>query len=285
VIAAALVLALQTASPAPAPPLAAVLQRAGEYVTEFYRTLSSIVAEERYVQKWEMIWTGTRKGSTDLGQRLILSDLLLTKPRGSADWLQYRDAYEVDGTPVRDRHERLTALLADRSASANAQVERILEESARYNLGTIDRNVNIPLLAMRFLEPENQRRFKFTRSADRAAATMHLAPDTGGVFRVSAEVWAIEYDEVGKPTIIRTRDNKDLPSHGRFWIDPDTGRVLMSELRAGNRNVRGTIDVSYQSEPLVGMLVPIEMREEYFDKSGSHITGVASYGRFRHIED
>jgi hypothetical protein len=284
-IPAALVLALQTGSPSPAPPLATVLQRAGEYVTEFYRTLSSIVAEERYVQKWEMIWTGTRKGSTDLGRRLILSDLLLTKPRGSADWLQYRDAYEVDGTPVRDRHERLTALLADRSASANAQVERILEESARYNLGTIDRNVNIPLLAMRFLEPENQRRFKFRRTADRTTSNVHLAPDTDGVFRVSAEVWAIEYDEVQQPTIIRTAGNKSLPAHGRFWIDPDTGRVLMSELRAGNRNVRGTIDVSYQSEPLVGMLVPIEMREEYFDKSGSHITGVASYGRFRHIED
>ena len=145
--------------------------------------------------------------------------------------------------------------------------------------------MNIPLLAMRFLAPANQRRFRFRRTEDRATSNIHLAPDAGGVFRVSAEVWAIEYDEVQQPTIIRTRGNKSLPAHGRFWIDPDTGRVLMSELRAGDRNVRGTIDVSYQSEPLVGMLVPIEMREEYTDRSGSHITGVATYGRFRQLEE
>jgi len=262
----ALILAIALQSVAAEPALDTVMHRAGEYVTEFYRKLSGIVAEERYVQTWEIIWSGPRKGATNLGQRRILSDLLLIKP-------------------VQDRHERLPTLLSDRSASAAAQVERILEESARYNIGTIDRNVNVPLLAMRFLEPENQPAFKFRRTADRTTANIHLAPDADGVFRVSAEVWAIEYDEVRRPTIIRTQGRKDLPSHGRFWIEPETGRVLMSELRAGDRNVRGTIDVSYQSEPLVGMLVPIEMREEYFAKGGSHITGVASYGRFRLIED
>src|SRR5207244_3445186 len=50
-IAAALLLAAQTATAPPS--LATVLQRAGEYVTEFHRRLSRIVAEERYVQKWE----------------------------------------------------------------------------------------------------------------------------------------------------------------------------------------------------------------------------------------
>src|SRR5207249_185671 len=70
-----------------------------------------------------------------------------------------------------------------------------------------------------------------------------------------------------------------------FWIEPDTGRVLMTELRAGDMNVRGTIDVSYQSEPLMRLLAPIEMREEYFDRSGAQITGVATYGRFRLLED
>jgi len=281
----ALAAALAAPSAAEPPALPTVLARAGEYVTVFHQKLSGIVADERYEQHWEVLWNGPHKATNDLGKRLILSDLLLTKPRGAADWLQYRDAYEVDGKPVRDRHERLTTLLADRSVSAAEQVARIREESARYNLGDIDRNVNTPLLAMRFLLPENQARFSFKRTADRATSTIDLAPDADGVFRVSAEVWAVEYDEVRKPTIIRTRGNRDLPAHGRFWIEPDTGRVLLSELRAGNGSVRGTIDVSYQSEPLVGMLVPKEMREEYFDKAGSHITGVAVYGRFRQVED
>jgi len=40
--------------------------------------------------------------------------------------------------------------------------------------------------------------------------------------------------------------------------------------------------VSYQSEPLLGFLVPIEMRERYDGRRDkSHIEGVATYGRFR----
>jgi hypothetical protein len=282
-IAATLALALQTAQ---APPtLADVLRRAGDYVTAVHRSLSRIVAEERYVQTWETLPTGARKGVTDHGRRTLVSDLLLVKPRGADDWVQFRDVFEVDGAPVRDRHERLPSLLADGSPSAEEQIARIKSESARYNLGDIDRDVNIPLLAMRFLAPNNQWRFKFHRTGDRAPSNVELAPDSNGVFRVSSEVWAIEYDEVERPTIIRTRDNKSLPSRGRFWIEPDTGRVLMSELSAGDRRVHGTIDVSYQSEPLVGVLVPVEMREDYANRSGSHITGVATYGRFRQLED
>jgi len=265
------------------PTLQVVLARAGSYVAEFHRRLSRLVAEERYTQTWETIWTGRRNGTTKMGERVLLSDLLLVKPEGADDWLQYRDVFEVDGAPVRERTARLPALLADRSASAAAQVERIREESAAYNLGTIKRDVNVPVLAMRFLTFENQPRFKFTRATDRATATAHVAPDAAGVFRVTAEMWAIDYEEVRRPTLIHTLNDRDLPAHGRFWIDPDTGRVLITELKAGNRSVRGTIDVSYRSEPLVDLLVPVEMREEYFDKAGSHITGVATYGRFRQL--
>jgi hypothetical protein len=267
------------------PTLPTVLARAGSYVAEFHRTLSRLVAEERYTQTWETIWTGRRNGSTKQGERVLLSDLLLVKPAGADDWLQYRDVFEVDGHRVRERTERLPDLLSDRSASAAALVERIRSESAAYNLGTIRRDVNVPVLAMRFLTFENQPRFKFTRAADRSAATAHIAPDQAGAFRVTTEMWAIDYDEVRRPTLIHTLADKDLPAHGRFWIDPDTGRVLITELRAGNKNVRGTIDVSYRSEPLLDLLVPVEMREEYFDRAGSHITGVATYGRFRQLNE
>jgi hypothetical protein len=59
----------------------------------------------------------------------------------------------------------------------------------------------------------------------------------------------------------------------------------MSELIAENRAIRATIDVSYQSEPLVGLLVPIEMRERYEGKQrGSLVEGRATYGRFRQFQ-
>ncbi|HKB11624.1 MAG TPA: hypothetical protein VKD69_13265 [Vicinamibacterales bacterium] len=286
-IAVSVLVAATLARPASAdePTLQAVLARAGSYVAEFHRRLSRLVGEERYTQTWDATWTGRHAGTIRRGERVLLSDLMLVRPEGADDWLQYRDVFEVDGTPVRDRRERLPALLADRSASAAAQVERIRRESAEYNLGTIVRDVNVPVLAMRFLSFANQPRFKFRRAADAAAGAAHVAPDQTGAFRATAEMWAIDYEEVRRPTLIRTLGNKDLPSRGRFWIDPDTGRVLISELRAGNRNVRGTIDVSYRSEPLLDLLVPVEMREEYFDKAGSHITGVATYGRFRRLQE
>ena len=63
-----------------------------------------------------------------------------------------------------------------------------------------------------------------------------------------------------------------------------TGHVLMSELVAEDRAVRATIDVSYQSEPLLGMLVPIEMRERYEGRRDNALTeGHATYGRFRQV--
>ena len=80
-----------------------------------------------------------------------------------------------------------------------------------------------------------------------------------------------------------TREGSE--SSGRFWIEPATGRVLMSELVAEPLQVRATIDVSFQSEPLLGMLVPIEMRERYEDRRvTSLVTGRATYGRFRQFQ-
>jgi hypothetical protein len=271
-------------SAAAAPTLDAVIGRAGTYVAEFHRRFSRLVAEEEYTQAWETIWSGQRHGATKHGERVLRSDLLLVKPRGVADWLQYRDVFAVDGQPVRERSDRLDELLRG-DAPAEALADRIRRESAKYNIGDILRDVNIPVLALRFLLPDTQSRFRFTRAGDRDVTTAHLAPDGRGVFRVTTEVWAIDYEEVRHPTIIRTPAHKDLPAHGRFWIDPDTGRVLITELRAGNKNVRGAIDVSYQSEPVLDLLVPVEMREEYFDQSGSHITGIATYGRFRPIAE
>jgi len=97
-------------------------------------------------------------------------------------------------------------------------------------------------------------------------------------------VWVIAYDEVGPRTLIRSAQRKDQPAHGRFWIEPATGRVLVSELIVNDRRIRATIDVSFQSEPLLEMLVPVAMRERYEIKpSRSVVEGHATYGQFRRL--
>ena len=266
----------------PEPTLAEVLRRAAGYVAGFQQRLSSIVAEEAYVQDW---YSRGPKGRT-FGRRELRSDLVLMKPANAESWAEFRDVFEVDGRAIRPRDRRLEQMLRDPSAATSMHVATILAESARFNIGDVDRNVNTPLFSLRFLEADNQPRFRFRRAADAGptpAASTAGPADT--VFRVSTEVWVIAYDEVRSGTLIRTARRKDQPAHGRFWIEPATGRVLVSELVLEDRTVRAAIDVSFQSEPLLDMLVPVAMRERYEGrKTGSVVEGRATYGRFRRLE-
>ena len=266
-------IALQ-ATPASAqePSLDVVLARAGAYIVEFQRQLSGVVSEERYVQD---VHPGTSQGvrfvSPAVTHRDLKSDLLLVKPVGADRWIQFRDVFEVDGQPVRDRNERLMKLFVEPSSTTANQVERIVSESTRYNIGNLVRSVNVPVLALVVLHPDVQSRFRFKR--------------IGGGATVADAAWVIQYREVEHDTMIRTANGRDLPARGRFWIEPGTGRVLRSELIAQDVTIQGTIDVTYQPEPQIGLLVPIEMREHYeIRKDGSRVDGTATYSRFRQFQ-
>ena len=254
-------------------PLQEVLARAGDYVVRFERDLSTIVGEERYAQ--DVV------GGAAALHRDLVSDLLLLRPSGSNRYVQFRDVFEVDGRPVRNRDERLLGLAAGPSTVSAAE---IAAESARYNIGDIERTINVPLLPLMFLLPDNQWRFKFTLEKPATAQTAPSGLPDSPHFSVSTEVWVVEYREVERRTLIRKNDGKDVPARGRFWIEPQSGRILMSELVAEDRAVHSKIDVSYQSEPLLDLLVPIEMREAYW-RTGerTRIEGTAIYGRFRRL--
>ena len=284
-IGAAIVLATAAPGAEKATTLETVMERAADYVADFHRQLSSIVAEERYVQDWMRV-LDRRRGTNQIAHRELVSDLLLVKPEGFRAWMEFRDVFEVDGSPVRERDQRLVKMFLEPSPSTSAQIARILAESARFNIGDIKRNVNTPIFPLLFLEEANHYRFKYKQTADRRPAeAAGDAAAADGAFRVSTEVWVIAYEEKEAGTLIKTDGHKDLPAKGRFWIEPATGRVLMSELLVSNRKLRATIDVSYQSEPILGLLVPIEMREWYDNmKTRSHIEAVATYGRFRQFQ-
>ena len=262
------------------PVLDDVLGRAGSYVVEYQRQLSGIVAEETYLQVFE------RRPGIVAQRRALKSDILLVRPTDDGGYIQFRDVFEVDGRPVRDRQDRLTALFLDPSLSAANQMRRIMDESARYNIGNIDRTMNVPTLAMQFLDPYYQPRFRFERTMERVPETMsgpiRGAEDSSARFIASTEVWVIAFQEVGKNTLIRTSGGMDLPASGRFWIDPASGQVVMTELIVGDAGVRGLVDVSYAHEPAAGIAVPVAMRERYRNpRSGAAIEGSATYSRFR----
>jgi hypothetical protein len=278
----------QVAPPASPVPLSAVLSKASSYLETYAGRLSGLVMEESYVQDVEQLnrfgyRMNTRGG---VSHRQLKSDLLLVRPEGADAWMQFRDVFEVDGKALRDRNDRLEKLFLQPSKSTAAQAEKIVRESARYNIGDIERTINVPLLPMMFLIPENQWRFKFNvQKSPQPLSTAKDLPSSSPYFTVSTEVWVIEYRETEKPTVIRFIDGRgNIPVHGRFWIDPGSGRVLMSELIAEDHTVHATIDVSYQSEPMLDLFVPIEMRETYWRADEpARITGIAAYSKFRRL--
>jgi hypothetical protein len=261
------------------PTLDTVLQRAGTYVVEFQRQLSGIVAEERYEQNVAASLTLSRSSAGQVVSRVLKSDLLLVKPAGIDRWIQFRDVFDVDGSPVRDRSERLMKLFVEPSQSTAKQVEQIVEESTRYNIGKMQRTINVPVLALVVLDPVNQSRFRFKRLETPGRPTTRTA------LANAASAWTIEFREVDKETIIRGDRGRDMPARGRFWIDPATGQVLASELIAEDVFIRGQVDVAYDLEPGIGPLVPVEMRETYdLRRDGSRVFGVATYSRFRQFQ-
>jgi hypothetical protein len=261
-----------------APPLDTLLARAGAYVVEFQRQLSGVVAEERYVQ--DVLYplaSPMRNNPFRITHRELKSDLLMVKPVGGDRWLQFRDVFDVDGKPVRDRNERLMQLFLAPSATSASQTERIIEESSRYNIGNLQRTVNTPVLALLILDPAQQGRFRFKLGDRHDPLLEHAAPKPGAV--------VIEFQEVEKQTMIRTSNNRDMAARGRFWIDADTGRVLGSELIAEDPSVKGTIDVEYEAEPSIGLLVPVVMRERYeIRRDQSRVDGQATYTHFRQFQ-
>ena len=278
----AVVLSVPPAGGAQEPTLKDALKSAATYVASFQRQLSTIVAEETYVQ--EIKYQVDSYDGRTFFPRHLKSDLLLIRPAGADRYVEYRDVFEVDGSPVRDRAERFTRLLKD--PASGDLLANIIRESARYNIGRITRTVNTPLLPLMFLDAAYQPRFTFRRQLkaapvlrDSSAKEITDAP----VFRVSTEMWTIEYQERRRATIVRTPQGEDLPVHGRFWLNPQTGAILISEIVAVVRDLKATITVSYQSEPLMGFLVPVEMRESYV-ASRDRVEGQATYGRFRSLK-
>ena len=255
------------------PTLDAVLAKAAAYVTSYQNRLAGIVAEELYRQ--QVVVTQRRGSPQNREYRQLRSDLLLVKGANEGSWLQFRDVFEVDRKPIRDRDERLYKLFVGASTDAAKQAEAIQMESARYNIGPIMRTINMPILALVFFDRANQPRFEFKKGK----------PGSVKRFAGMAEerdVWMIEYEETLKGTVVRGANDRDIPSHGRVWLDSRTGRFLRTELISEDTDVRALIEVFYRPEAGLDLLVPAEMRELYeLRRTQARIDGRAEYTRFR----
>jgi hypothetical protein len=218
--------------------------------------------------------------------RRLRSDLLLVRLPPFPDYLEFRDVFEVDGVPIRDRAERITKLFLNSTSPDHAQLEKVLSESARYNVGNIPRTMNTPLVTLSFLAPDVQKRSRFRRVGNeqpRLGSNAALSERRADAFLVPSGTWTIAFDERSRPTVIRRGSGADFAAQGKFWVDPATGAVLASELLLPSSSVTATVVVSYQSEPLLGFRVPVAMDERYRTPY-ERVDAFASYGRFRQFQ-
>lgn len=256
-------------SPAGDATLALVLARASAYLARFTEAFSNVVATERYVQ--DVTGAGgllSRTAPSTAGprHRELHSELVLVRSAGPLGWQTFRDVFEVDGAPVRDRTDRLARLFEDGAADARDQAARIARESARYNIGAAERTINSPVLALLFLQADQQPRFTFSRGTPTSA--------------FSDRVDVIAFEEAARPTVIRTVQDGDRPASGRFWIDRESGAVLQSELVLTGSDVSIRFTTMFRQDQTLGVAVPYRLEEEYVLASG-RLVGVATYENFR----
>jgi hypothetical protein len=181
-------------------------------------------------------------------------------------WHPFRDVFEVDGVAVRDREQRLTKLFLQPSVAVDQRAKRIADESTRYNLGNLERTINNPVFPFLFLYADNQTRLRFAYTS------------AGG--RPEQGVRVVAFTEQTRPTLIQGPPGQQMPAHGRFWIEEETGRVLKAEILVTKVDITANLTMTFGKDERTQLDVPLEMRESYHFKGGN-ITGRATYGRFR----
>jgi hypothetical protein len=272
------------------PSVNTVVARATTYVAEYERTLGMLIAEERCDQRApETLNTGFSGGSQSSGrsrfgglsvtrprriERRMKSDFLMMRlPNGGDQWVGLRVAVEVDGRAVGNRTERMQTLF-DLNASTASILEQwhvLAEESARFNLGNIVRTTNVPTFALMVLHAERWRRFAFE-----LADTDRLE---------GQDVWEIRFRESTGPMLISDPVRRlAVPTHGRLWIQPDTGLVVRTELKTGtprDGQLRSEIVVRYRPDDDLGVWLPRDMKEKYEDRHGLLFEGDARYSNFQ----
>ena len=247
------------------PSIKDVVRRVEQYVASYGEKASIFVCSERYLQ-------GTARSVDDMREtRTLLSDFAIVKADATRGWMGFRDVLQVDGRRVRDREDRLLSVLMATQGSYD-EAARLSEESSRYNIGSIERNFNVPTAALFFFVPDNHERFKFSSRG----------PAGDGA-------WTIAFSERTKPTLIRTPAGRSIASAGAIHVLPDTGVVTRTllEIDSNADGVKGTgrIEVGYARVEPLDTWLPASM-DETFEMSPRkgvwlRVTGHAEYGNCR----
>jgi hypothetical protein len=245
------------------PRLQDVLARAGQRVLRYEAQLPFLVARETSVQR---AWAAP--GATvDVPERRLVAEIGWIASGRAGDLICVRDVIEVDGRPLPETdRSALQRLLHGAAAPSLQGATDLLLEAARYNLAEGSRNFNLPTVALFFLHPHTERRFKWNRTSDS-----------------SAPVWTIDFKERERPTIIRTGDGEPVFSRGTVEVDVATGEIRRTELRLLIDKLTYRLTTRFGDVPEMGMVLPVRLNEWYATRGGI-VTGEATYDLYRRFQ-
>jgi VWFA-related protein len=207
------------------------MHKAASYVASYGEKMSAVVGVEKYIQN-----INPTNGTPPLRPRQIIAEFALVKSGGAVPWTGYRDVIEVNGDPITDRRDRIVKILTE-SANPLEEAARLTAESARFNVGPVSRNFNVPTTALFFFNEANLSRFAFTKKGTKKI---------DGI-----ETLEITFKETKRPTLITTRAGKDVPCEGTVWVLPTDGTIVRTRLQ-----LRGFSDLQTVGEIRSPMMTP-----------------------------
>ncbi|HXT33045.1 MAG TPA: hypothetical protein VN716_27260, partial [Vicinamibacterales bacterium] len=152
----------------------AVVRVAAQYVADYQRQLTSVIADEIYTQQI----AAQEPSETDMPrQRRLRSEVFFMFAPDDRDWMAIRDVKEVDGNAAPDQLDLGEAL---RTLAPDEVAAKFKAYNSRYNIGRTVRNFNEPTLSLLVLDERHRPRFMFERrqvqrSGDAWVVTMRFS--------------------------------------------------------------------------------------------------------------
>lgn len=239
----------------------AVLRKATDHLTQYQEALQFVIADEATVQEVVSL-KGTR-----LARRETTAEFFLAYVAGDGGWLAVRDMLTVDGKPVEDR-EDLRALL---NRGSIARIGRaVADRNSRYNIGTVARNFNDPMLALVILDPKHQSRFRFSREA---------VSQVGDVTLVT-----LSFEERDRPTLIRGSDGAPIFTKGTLVLNAGTGELHRSQIDMRDRRTSASLTTTFEYVDKLKLRLPATMDEAYRHEApdrGEIVNAASRYSNYR----
>lgn len=254
----------------------AVVTAVAQYVSDYQRDLTSILADESYTQD---VVSRMPRDSTAPRSRRMASEVFFMFMPGTRDWMAIRDVIAVDGLPVEDRPDIRQALDDLSSTEVAATLKR---QNSRFNIGRILRNFSEPTLSLLVFDANHRERFSFARKRVRREGNAVLV--------------TLAFTERESPSLITDPLRGRILSTGEVIVEAGIGRVRRTVLRANSGEIKVELTTDYTRDEKLALWVPAVFRESYergtpprrieADTEYAHVVVVceARYSNFRRFQ-